>query len=523
MTVPPAPPPPESLPPPLAAIAEVHAGHGPLALTTAAALCGVAPRPLSPGFVWADFGCGHGLTACLQAAAHPQGRFIGVDLDPRALDTGRSLAQAAFLANVDLIEGDVARLHALDLPPLDVAVLHGMLSWLDVEQRQAALSAIAGLLKPGGLLLASYDALPGRAALVPLRDLLFSVTASVETDPVARARAALNWLRHMRGKPVAFFADNPAVAEAVDRLCALGPLHVARAFFGGTLRPHHFAQILAEVQAQGLTFVGRAEAFLNTTDLAVPSALRPELRAAQSRAEFEAKRDFLRNEAFRRDLYVKGAPLDNAEAREALLDGLTVGPADPPGPANTSVAFGSVAMDYAGAPFDSLRRVLAEGARPVAALIADPHLDLPPDQIREAVRLMLAGGLIRAYARPAEPATADTLATATAQADDGRPWHMPHPVNRIMARTLGVGGATVPLVSTEMGDTLVLDNRDALLLAALCEVGPTGAVDRALEILNREGLAADRKRWTETLSARFHPLMTERLPWLVGLGILAPL
>ena len=41
-------------------------------------------------------------------------------------------------------------------------------------------------------------------------------------------------------------------------------------------------------------------------DLAVPTALRDEFRNAKSRAELEAKRDFIRNETFRRDVWIKG-------------------------------------------------------------------------------------------------------------------------------------------------------------------------------------------------------------------------
>ncbi|MCF8502960.1 MAG: class I SAM-dependent methyltransferase, partial [Rhodospirillum sp.] len=302
------------LSPASAAVAEFHAGQGPVSLNTAALFNGFAPRPLAPGFTWAEFGCGHGITTCVQAAANPQGHFYGVDIDGKALRTGRVLAKAGFLANATFLDADYTKPHGLDaLPPLDFAVAHGVLSWLDVEGRMAFMARLRPLLKPGAIVLATYDSLPGRAALVPLRDLLFSVTAKKDGDPIGRARAAMEWLAATRTMGARFFRDHPAIAEMVDHLLNLGPHHLARAFFGGDLRPLHFAQVHGEMVDQGLTFAGRAEAYLNLVELAVPDNMRKELRSATSRVELEAKRDFLRNEGFRRDIYVNGDPFPDME------------------------------------------------------------------------------------------------------------------------------------------------------------------------------------------------------------------
>lgn len=529
------------LPLAVADVAELHPDHGPLALNAAAALCGMPPRRLDPGFTWADFGCGHGLTVCVQAAALPQGRFFGVDINPQALATGHRLAQLGFLGNARFVEGDVTRLHALDLPPLDFAVLHGLVSWLDVDGRQAAFAGIASLLKPGGLLLVTYDALPGRAALLPLRDLLHSVTSSLEGDPLRRAQAALDWLRRMRRYPVGYFADNPAVTAMVDHLLHLSPLHLARAFFGGTLRPQHFAQIHREITDQGLTFLGRAEEALNVVDLAVPPVAQEVLRAAQTRAEYEALRDFLRNESFRRDLYAKGPPLADDEARTTMLDDLVLGPAEPVGSGDPplespphpgtpvrkrAIPCGAVALDPTSAPLDRLIPRLTTEARSVRSLFDDPDLaQTPPALIREAVRLMLAARLVRPFAQPLAPGPMPSSPSRT-DTDEGAPttppYWMPHPLNRAFALSLGIGGSRVPLVSPAMGDALMLDNRDALVLLAWCEAGQAAGGHQAAAILERRGLSDATGRWSDSLQQRLDRLMPDALPWLERLGIVTP-
>lgn len=50
--------------------------HAPAHLNAAAVTNGFAPRPLDPGFAWADFAPGDGLDAALHAAANPGGRFF---------------------------------------------------------------------------------------------------------------------------------------------------------------------------------------------------------------------------------------------------------------------------------------------------------------------------------------------------------------------------------------------------------------------------------------------------------------
>ncbi|ABC24226.1 methyltransferase [Rhodospirillum rubrum] len=498
------------LSPAAAALADFQPDRGPAALNGAAVFCGFAPRPLDDGFTWADFGCGLGITASILAAANPQGRFFAIDADGQALAAGRALAKAAFLDNLTFLQADYTKPHDLDLPPLDFAVLGNVLCWLDGQERQALLSRLGTLLKPGGIVLATYDALPGAAALVPLRDLLFSVTAGQAANPVARARAAIDWLGAMRAAGIDFFRDNPALGPRLDALIERGPQALAGRFFGGTLRPLHFAQVNAEMAAQGLTFAGRAEAFLNLIDLAVPAALRPRLRAATSRAEVEATRDFIRNEDHRRDLYIKGAAPSDGAALTAFDDGRILGPAAAPGQANPEVSFGAVSLSFRGALFESLLAALDLGPRPVGELCASAALEgVPPGLIRDGLRLLTAGGLARPYARAADVAPA---------APPVWPLRLPHPLNRALALTLGLGGPTVALASKVLGDGVVMDNRDALLLVALCDAGPEGAVERALAILADQAIPCG-PATTQALTDRLSPLITDILPWLRVLGV----
>ncbi len=504
-------------------VAEYAADHSPAAMNWGAAFCGVAPRPLDQGFTWCDFGCGHGLTTAILAAAYPQGQFYGVDVQETQVGNGRALAEAGFLGNATFLKMDFKALRPDTLPPLDFAVLHGVLSQVDGETRQAVIAHAAQSLKPGGLMLATYNALPGWAAIQPLRDLLFSVTAEHEGNALARARAAQDWLRGMRRADVKFFRDNPAIGAAVDGLLDQDPRHMAHEYFLGLQTPFHFAQISNEMQAHGLSFAGRTEFALNLVDLAVPSTVQPALRRCKSRAELEAKRDFIRNETVRRDLYVKGSAFGSEAAWEAAQRALVVGLETRSDLLERQVSFGDLSMTYTGTPFDEVLAALDEGACTVADLPQrGPLKGQPPMLVLDAVRLLLAGGLIRPFATPTEPPGAGTV-------DPSGAFMMTHPLNRAMAGRLGFSAPRVPLVSPGLGGGLMMSNMESLLLLGLCDVGRAKAPEWAAQVLRKAAsevvVGTGALSETETLALfrrSLDALISDKLEKLVELGVVMP-
>lgn len=410
------------------------AAHAPAHLNAAAVTNGFAPRPLDPGFAWADFAPGDGLNAALHAAANPGGRFFA----PASGARGRSLARQ--LENLSF-DGD--------LPPLDFAVCDGGLAaWSDAE-RTLRLGRIAAALKPGGILLLGYHAQPGFAAMMPLRDVLHSLTADHESAAAQRVEAAFAWIDAADAADSAFLAQHPAVRR---RLAALArrPVETAAAeLFGPTLRPFHFAQVETSCRAAGLAFAGSAQLWRNMLDIAVPPAARPLLRGVKNRSVFETLRDALTNPFYRRDVFVKGAALvDEAEFWQCH-DELIVGLA-PDAPEGRDLGHGRVA--FSAFPFDALVRGLADGPKRVADLP-----ELIPGIARDAVRSALALGLVRAMTAAGPlppPSTPGRLA-------------VPHPLNRALLAGAARASGPVPLASPATGSFLELDRAAAVALDGL--------------------------------------------------------
>ena len=175
-------------------IAYVGRPHHPTSPTLLAAigqLHGLAPRTGAP-IAMLEIASGDGSNLLPIAAAHPGGRFVGVDLSARLTASARELAAALGLANTTLIEGDLRALPA-DIGRFDVIVAHGLYSWVPADVRDALMRAIARHLAPTGVAFVSYNTLPGGWIRKIGFDALKFHTRAI-TDPAARVAAAREFI-----------------------------------------------------------------------------------------------------------------------------------------------------------------------------------------------------------------------------------------------------------------------------------------------------------------------------------------
>jgi SAM-dependent methyltransferase len=107
-----------------------------------------AIRPLRPGAVVLDLGCGAGTDLLLAARrVGPEGRAIGVDMTAAMRARAIEGASACGLANVEVRDGDLTRL-PVDDSAVDVVISNGVLNL--VPDKPRAVKEIARVLKPGG-------------------------------------------------------------------------------------------------------------------------------------------------------------------------------------------------------------------------------------------------------------------------------------------------------------------------------------------------------------------------------------
>lgn len=236
-----------------------------------------------------EVGCAHGVNLMAMAARLPSATFVGIDINPAAVEIAAERAAEAELGNVRF---EVADLQALAIPSgtYDYAIAHGVLSWVSRPARGALFEAFRQALSPEGIAYVSYDALPGAA----LRQTIGLGLRAFETDDVEQVRTALDVL-HAGAESNTL--QGTWLRSEVSSALGQPTSFIEQQF----LSPHHRALSVTEVwdaaDAHGLRYVDDvAETGISATRLAEAtraiSAVAPNRRAAEQLLDAAIYRQF---------------------------------------------------------------------------------------------------------------------------------------------------------------------------------------------------------------------------------------
>jgi len=505
-----------------------YAHLAPTSLNAAAAVAGVAPVATHDPFSYLELGCGFGDTLLTLAAANPHGRFTGVDINPVHARAMRGRVERAGLTNVRVRESGFAGL-AADLEPQHFITLHGVFSWVAEHVRGQILAIARDLLAPGGLLLVSYNALPGWAPLLPVRGLVRELAEGATGDSCERVRAALAIAREMQAAGAPLFAANPQAATVLDDLGTHDDAYLAHEFLNENWTAFAFTDVAGRFASAGLEYVGSLPLANNLPAFwPGPSLLRfiPE----GDRVTMEARCDVLMNQSFRWDVYGK-EPRRLATLAERLAatgrTGVRLAEAGLTLPWTGTVAGREVRVD--GPPHDRLVAVLREGPRSLADLVAAVAADGGPapaslvGDIDEAVAM----GMLRFDERPLPPL----------EVPRARGFTVPDAFNRDVLARLDARVKDVTLASRRTGTGHGVRVLSALVLACLADDPSADAesdafIDAVEDRLVRRGpplavrstgeAITDPKERRSAVRAICKDFMRIVLPELVHLGIVVP-
>ena len=493
-------------------------------LRLAAAVNGLAPPP-ADDFDYCELGCGHGDTLVALAAAHPRARFLGVDLGAAHIATGKRLARDGALDNIGFLERDFEELTSEDIGEFDYVVAHGVLTWIGADKRKAMLELARAKLKPGGLLYVTYNAMPGWAAVEPLRQLLLSPVdagagggAAAGASTLDRARRGLAFAQMLERAGAEYFAKNPSASEMLAAMTRAGLPYVIHEYLHESWSPMYFARVAWEMAAHDLHFAGVLPLLLNFRDTAIPEPLERALDGVADRLTFESLKDFAVNEFFRRDVYVKGKAPRTAETTNAYLD--TTPWATPAGAAlaERTVRLPHRALKLEGPVFDAIFEATASGAKTLVEIARDVG-GSPIDKLRAAMLRVLV----------AERAIPMQKSLAGANADADAEYVVPSTYNQMMLRRLSGEGPLV-MASEPAGTAFATSAIEGLALRALTEAKP-GAREawirdfvgkHVLRLAVGERVIDARDEQETILLGALAQLITHRLGKLVDLGIVAP-
>lgn len=267
-----------------------------------------------------ELGFGQGLSVNIHAAAS-NCSWMGTDFNPAQAGFAQDLARAAG-SSARLFDESFAEFSIRDLPEFDYIGLHGIWSWISDENRQVIVELIRRKLKVGGVLYISYNTMPGWGAFAPVRHLMTEHAEIIGSEGhgiVNRINGALDFTERLLATNPVYARANPQISERVAKLKDQHRHYLAHEYFNRDWHPMHFAtmaQWLAPAKLQyacSANYLDHVEAInLNTEQQAFLANI-PDPMFRQT------VRDFMVNQQFRRDYWVKGTRhLNGQQQKDAL-------------------------------------------------------------------------------------------------------------------------------------------------------------------------------------------------------------
>ena len=259
--------------------------------------------------VHCEMGYGQGLSINVHAAASGTSWF-GTDFNPSQAAFAQSLASASGAAANLTDESFAAFCNRADLPDFDSIGLHGIRSWISDENRSVIVDFIRRKLKVGGALYISYNTMPGWATFAPIRHLLTehaTVMGAPGDGVVGRIDESLEFARRLFETNPAFVRANPNAAERFNKVSVQDRSYLAHEYFNKDWHPMHFGTLNKWLAPSKVTFACSAHYLDHIDVINLTTEQQNFLKTILDPVFKQSVRDFMVNQQFRRDYWIKGA------------------------------------------------------------------------------------------------------------------------------------------------------------------------------------------------------------------------
>lgn len=261
-----------------------------------------------------ELGFGQGISANIHNAASAT-VWHGTDFNP---------AQASFAQELAAASGSGAKLyddafaefaHRNDLPDFDFIGIHGIWSWISDDNRRIIVDFIRRKLKVGGVLYISYNTLPGWAAFAPMRHLMTQhaeVMGAEGGGIVNRIDTALEFAEKLLATQPSYARANTQVAGRIQKIKDQNRHYLAHEYFNRDWHPMHVATMKDWLAPAKVQYACSAHYLDHVDAINLTSDQQVFLKSIPDPMFRETARDFMVNQQFRRDYWVKGARKLNA-------------------------------------------------------------------------------------------------------------------------------------------------------------------------------------------------------------------
>jgi len=439
-----------------------------------------------------ELGFGQGISINMHSAASPV-KWVGTDFNPSQAAFAMGLAKAS-QNDASLFDQSFEEFHERsDLPDFDFIGLHGIWSWISDGNRALIVDFVRRRLRVGGVLYVSYNTLPGWSTFSPIRHLLTEharVASAPGTPTASRVDQSIEFVQKVLDVQPAYSRAVPQVDERFSRMKAQNRNYLAHEYFNRDWHPMYFSTMADWLEPAKVQFACSA----NLIDHMEPANLtldqRNLLKGIPDETFRQSVRDFLVNQQFRRDLWIRGSRSLSAIERQESLNACRVVLGAPRAqvPGKFSTSMGEVTLNAGVA--DAILDLLADhNPREIGEIaLRLKAAGISNDSVQEVVSILV--GLNRVH--PAQDAQTSSACRSAA-----------HQLNRTLLHRARAAAETAYLVSPVTGGGHDVSRFAQLFLAARLE-GLGDPVDCARAVWNVIGPQGQR------LVSNGKPLVSEQ-------------
>lgn len=267
-----------------------------------------------------ELGFGQGMSLAMHAAGSGT-EWWGTDFNPAQADFAQSIIEASG-AKAQAFDSAFHEFAARsDLPEFDFIGLHGIWSWISDENRGVIADFLRKRLAVGGVAYISYNTLPGWAAFAPMRHLMTQhaeILGAPGRGVVSRIDGAIEFAEKLLATNPAYGRATPSLGDRLARVKGQNRHYLAHEYFNRDWHPMHFATMAELLEGAKLQFAASANLLDHIDAINLTAEQQAFLNEIPDGNFRQSVRDFMVNQQFRKDYWVKGArtlsPLERIEA-----------------------------------------------------------------------------------------------------------------------------------------------------------------------------------------------------------------
>lgn len=266
-----------------------------------------------------ELGFGQGVSVNIHASSQLV-KWWGTDFNPTQAAFAKELAKRSD-NQAELDDAAFAQFCGRsNLPEFDFIAIHGIWSWISDKNRRMIVDFLHKKLKVGGVLYISYNTEPGWGAAISMRDLMTDYVKSMTPSGkviTQRIDEAINFTERLFATNPAYIRINPSISERFKKLKEQDRNYLAHEYFNQDWLPMSFSKMNDWLSQAKLTYVASANLLEQVNSINSTPEQMALLKTIECPIFQQTVRDFIINQQFRKDIWVKGpqilTPLEKVE------------------------------------------------------------------------------------------------------------------------------------------------------------------------------------------------------------------